>query len=220
MSSGFHRNFFLLGPAGRLEALLWTPPTSAPVELAALVCHPHPLFGGTMHNKVVYRAAKTLHLFGAPVLRFNFRGAGLSEGEHDRGRGEADDVRAALDFLAQEYPHRPLLLAGFSFGAWVGLSAGCADARVRELAGLGLPVDDSDFSYLRACDKPKLFLQGAQDQYGARDNLQALFDGLPEPKRLVFVDGADHFFTGKLDRIEATLGQWLQERHSELMRKP
>ncbi len=173
-----------------------------------------------MHNKVVYRAAKTLHRFGAPVLRFNFRGAGLSEGEHDRGRGEADDVSAALDFLAKEYPQWPLLLAGFSFGAWVGLRAGCADVRVTELVGVGLPVDDSDFSYLRACDKPKLFLQGAQDQYGARDSLQALFDGLREPKRLVFVDGADHFFTGKLDRIEAALGQWLQERHPELMGKP
>jgi alpha/beta superfamily hydrolase len=216
VNSGFHRNFFLTGPAGRLEALLWTPPASAPVELAALVCHPHPLFGGTMHNKVVYRAAKTLHMFGVPVLRFNFRGAGLSEGAHDRGRGEADDVRAALDFLALEYPQRLLLLAGFSFGAWVGLRAGCADSRVRELVGLGLPVDDSDFSYLRACDKPKLFLQGAQDQYGARDTLQALFDGLPEPKRLVFVDGADHFFSDKLDRVEAALGQWLQERHTEL----
>lgn len=169
-----------------------------------------------MHNKVVYRAAKALHAFDVPVLRFNFRGVGLSEGEHDRGRGEADDVRAALDFLAKEYPQRPLLLAGFSFGAWVGLRAGCADARVRELVSLGLPVDDSDFSYLRACDKPKLFLQGAQDQYGARDNLQVLFDVLPEPKRLVFVDGADHFFTGKLDRVEAALGLWLQERHPEL----
>src|SRR5690349_18353795 len=116
------RNFFLEGPAGRLEAILWTPSTALHrAPLAALVCHPHPLFGGTMHNKVVYQAAKSLDAFGLPVLRFNFRGAGLSAGEHDRGNGEREDGRAALDFLAADFPETPLLLAGFSFGCGVGL---------------------------------------------------------------------------------------------------
>src|SRR5207249_534605 len=112
------RNFFLEGPAGRLEAILWTPSAAASLPLAAVVCHPHPLFGGTMHNKVVYQAAKSLDAIGVPVLRFNFRGAGLSAGVHDRGLGEQGDVRAALDYLVSEFPGVPLLLAGFSFGAW------------------------------------------------------------------------------------------------------
>src|ERR1700724_529370 len=131
-----HRTFFLQGPAGRVEALLWgVPPRDdgAAPQLAALVCHPHPLFGGTMHNKVVYQTAKTLHRFALPVLRFNFRGAGNSEGAHDEGRGELADVKAALDFLATEYAGVPLLLAGFSFGSWVGLQVACSDARAREM---------------------------------------------------------------------------------------
>ena len=121
--------------------------------LAAVVCHPHPLFGGTMHNKVVYQTAKTLHRFGLPVLRFNFRGVGSSEGSHDQGEGEREDVSAALDFLAGEYPGAPLLLAGFSFGSWVGLRVGCRDARVTHLIGLGLPVE-------RPGRRPRIFLSG------------------------------------------------------------
>ncbi len=214
MADVFHRSFFLSGPAGRLEAMLWTTPNPDPV-MAAVVCHPHPLYGGTMHNKVVFRAAKTLHGRGVPVLRFNFRGAGLSEGQHDRGLGEAEDVRAALDFLEKEFPRRPLLLAGFSFGAWVGLRVGCADARVTELVGLGIPVNDSDLSYLRACAKPKLFLQGERDQFGSAARVEALFAELLEPKELVFVSAADHFFTGKLDEMAAALDAWLAERQTE-----
>ncbi len=124
MAEQTHRKLLLDGPAGRLEAILWKPATSAarPI-LAAVVCHPHPLFGGTMHNKVIYQVNKTLDRLNVPVLRFNFRGAGLSEGTHDRGIGERDDVRAALDFLAADFPAARLLLAGFSFGAWVGLRA-------------------------------------------------------------------------------------------------
>ena len=123
MAETFHRNFFIAGPAGRLEALLWTVPVADP-PLVAVVCHPHPLFGGTMHNKVVYQAAKVLHLRDIPVLRFNFRGAGQSEGIHDRGIGERDDVRAALDYLSAEFPQRPILLAGFSFGSVGGFARG------------------------------------------------------------------------------------------------
>lgn len=219
MADTFHRNFFLNGPAGKLEALLWTVPHPNP-PMTALVCHPHPLFGGTMHNKVVYQTAKALHNRGLPVLRFNFRGAGASEGAHDRGVGERDDVRAALDYLAREFPATPILLAGFSFGSVVGLRVGCADDRVAELIGLGLPVNDSDLSYLQECTKPKLILQGGYDQFGSREKLESFFESLPEPKRLVIINGADHFFTGQLDKVAAELDVWLDERHSRAAALP
>ncbi len=214
MAEVFHRSFFLEGPAGRLEALLWTvPPSPSPgnPHFVALVCHPHPLFGGTMHNKVVYQAAKALHEQGAPVLRFNFRGAGLSEGQHDKGMGEREDVRTAIEYLAREFPGRPIVLAGFSFGAYVGLRVGCADARVVQVIGMGLPANDVDISYLRACAKPKLILQGGNDQYGSRANIETLFATLTEPKRLVIVEGADHFFAGHLDEVGAAIKAWLDE---------
>jgi len=206
------RSFFLEGPAGRLEAILWTPPAGAAPPFAALVCHPHPLFGGTMHNKVIYQAAKSLSSLGLPVLRFNFRGAGTSAGTHDRGRGEQGDVRAALDFLAAEFPGVPLLLAGFSFGSWVGLRVGCEDQRVTHLIGLGAPVNDSDFSYLSECAKPKLFVQGGNDQFGALDKLTALVASLPGDNRVVEVPGVDHFFTGKLDELDRPITSWVSER--------
>jgi hypothetical protein len=212
MAETFHRNFFLTGPAGRLEALLWTVPVADP-PLVAVVCHPHPLFGGTMHNKVVYQAAKALHLRDIPVLRFNFRGVGHSEGVHDRGVREAEDLRAALDYLATEFPQRPILLAGFSFGSVVGLRVGCAEQRVSDLIGLGLPVDHSDLMYLHDCAKPKLIVQGGSDQFGSRANVEALFATLPAPKKLVFVEGADHFFTGQLEKVRVAIDDWLDERH-------
>jgi uncharacterized protein len=208
MADVFHRTFFIEGPAGQLEAMLWTAREADPT-LVALVCHPHPLFGGTMHNKVVYQAAKALHQSGLPVLRFNFRGAGLSEGEHDKGRGEQDDVRAAIGYLAEQFPGKPILLAGFSFGAWVGLRVGCEDSRVTQLIGMGIPVDNSDLNYLRTCAKPKLILQGGNDQFGSRANVEALFAAIPEPKRLVIVDGPDHFFVGKLDQIASAITAWI-----------
>ena len=204
----FHRSLFLDGPAGRLEALLWTS-TQAHPAMVALVCHPHPLYGGTMHNKVVFQAAKSLHELGLPVLRFNFRGAGLSHGEHDRGRGEREDVRTTLDYLAGEFPGLPVVLAGFSFGSWVGLRVGAEDSRVTRLIGIGIPVNDSDFSYLRGSTKPKLFVVGAEDQFAARQRLEALMDSLAEPKRLVLVEGAGHFFNGKLDRLDRAITEWM-----------
>ena len=219
MADIFHRNFFLAGPAGRLEALLWTVPI-ADSPLAALVCHPHPLFGGTMHNKVVYQAAKALQLRGIPVLRFNFRGAGQSEGLHDRGIGEQDDVRAALDYLAAEFPRTPILLAGFSFGSLVGLRVGCEDQRVSDLIGLGIPVDHSDLTYLRDCTKPKLIVQGGSDQFGSHANVAALFATLPGPKKLVFIEGADHFFTGQLEKVRNAIDAWLDERHPRASAAP
>jgi len=206
----FHRSLFLNGPAGRLEALLWTSAAAAPA-MAALVCHPHPLYGGTMHNKVVFQAAKSLHGLGLPVLRFNFRGAGLSEGEHDRGRGEQEDVRRAIEFLAGEFPGVPVVLAGFSFGAWVGLRVGVEDARVTRLIGIGIPVNDSDFSDLRGSKKPKLFVVGTEDRFASRDRVEELVNSLEEPKRLVMVPGADHFFVRKLDQLDRAIRDWMGE---------
>jgi uncharacterized protein len=215
MADVFHRTIFIPGPAGRLEAMLWTARDRNP-QFAAVVCHPHPLFGGTMHNKVVFQTAKALHASGAPVLRFNFRGAGLSEGAHDQGRGERDDVRAATDYLEAQFPGKPILLAGFSFGAWVGLRVGCDDTRVTRLVGLGLPVDSSDLNYLRMCAKPKLIIQGGNDQFGSRANLEALFARLPEPKQLVIVRAADHFFAGRLDQVRAAITEWIAAPSSHL----
>ena len=209
------RSLFLDGPAGRLEAILWTPIRETPPPLAALVCHPHPLYGGTMHNKVVYQVTKTLDAHGLPVLRFDFRGAGLSAGVHDNGRGEQDDVRAALDFLAGKFPRLPLLLAGFSFGCWVGLRVGCEDSRVTELVGLGAPVNDSDFSYLSRCAKPKLFLHGGEDEHGAVEKVRKLVASLPGENQLVVIEHADHFFTGKLGQMGDALSSWLAARHPD-----
>ena len=186
-------------------------------RMAALVCHPHPLFGGTMHNKVVYQAAKSLDALGLPVLRFNFRGTGLSEGKHDRGEGERGDVRAGLDFLAAEFPSIPLLVAGFSFGCWVGLRVGCEDARVTSLIGLGAPVNNADFSYLSHCAKPKLFVLGANDIYGAPDKLKSVVSAAAGENKIVIVEDADHFFVGKLDRVDHAITAWLTGRNPELL---
>src|SRR6202158_5865579 len=178
------RSLFLAGPAGRLEALLNAGSPNA--THAAVVCHPHPLYRGTLHNKVVFHAMKALNSFGFPVLRFNFRGTGLSQGEHDHENGERDDVRAALDWLDHEF-HLPLIFAGFSFGAAVGLRAACPDARVKAAIGLGLPVspvDDRayDFSFLQSCAKPKLFVSGDRDQFGTPAQLEKLVAAIPDPK--------------------------------------
>jgi hypothetical protein len=205
------RSLFLDGPAGRLEALLNAGAEDA--TYAAVVCHPHPLYGGTLHNKVVFHTMKALNSFGYPVLRFNFRGAGLSQGEHDRGDGEEEDVRTALNWLDREF-HLPIIFAGFSFGAAVGLRAACPDERVRAVIGLGLPVaavDDRtyDFEFLQACMKPKLFVSGDRDQFGPRAKLEAVVGSLPEPKKLVIVPGADHFFEGRLRELRETIEAWV-----------
>jgi uncharacterized protein len=205
-------SFFLEGSVGRLESVLWTPITNTPRRIAALVCHPHPLFGGTMHNKVVYQTAKSLDHLGIPVLRFNFRGAGLSEGAHDRGHGELDDVRAALDFLDAEFAGAPILVAGFSFGCWMGSRVGCSDQRVKELICLGTPVNNTDFSFLGECNRPKLFVHGANDEHGDVKKLESLVAKLPGEKSLVIVSGADHFFAGKLDQLDAAITSWLTAR--------
>jgi hypothetical protein len=207
------RSFFLDGPAGRLEALLnaGTPDAS----YAAVVCHPHPLFGGTLHNKVVFHAMKALNSFGFSVLRFNFRGTGLSQGEHDHGNGELDDVRTALDWLDHEF-HLPLIFAGFSFGAAVGLRAACADERVKAAIGLGLPaspIDDRiyDFNFLASCVKPKLFVSGDRDQFGTPAQLENLVQSIPGQKKLTLIAGADHFFEGRLKEMRDAVELWIGE---------
>ncbi|MGA7513240.1 MAG: alpha/beta fold hydrolase, partial [Candidatus Sulfotelmatobacter sp.] len=212
------RSLFLEGPAGRLEALLNAGSENA--THAAIVCHPHPLFGGTLHNKVVFHTMKALNSFGFPVLRFNFRGAGLSHGEHDHGNGEVEDVRTALDWLDAEF-HLPLLFAGFSFGAAVGLRAACPDARVKALIGVGVPAipvaADAEaprvyaFDFLHDCAKPKLFVSGARDQFGPRAKLEALVASVPEPKKLVLIEGGDHFFEGRLRELRETIEGWAKE---------
>lgn len=200
----------LRSPAGKLEALLNAGRADAPY--AALVCHPHPLGGGTMHNKVVYHTAKAFQAVGLPVLRFNFRGTGLSEGQHDHGRGEQDDVRAALDWLENEF-HKPILFAGFSFGSFVGLRVCCGDARVRGLIGLGLPVHaegrDYHYDFLAHCTQPKLFISGTRDQYGPREKLQSVIDIAAQPAEMVWIQEADHFFAGKLDDVRRAILAWL-----------
>ena len=203
------RNLFLPGPAGQLEAILWTPPPGHASPFAAVVCHPHPLFGGTMHNKVVYQATKSLSALGMPVLRFNFRGTGLSAGQHDRGIGERGDVRAALDFLHREFPDAELLVAGFSFGSMVGLRVGCEDDRVVRLIGLGIPVNNTDFSFLQECAKPKLLVHGEHDEHGALPHVRELFLTLPGENLLVDVPGADHFFVGQLDQVDRAIAHWM-----------
>jgi hypothetical protein len=173
-----------------------------------------------MHNKVVFHTMKALHSFGFPLLRFNFRGTGLSQGEHDQGNGEVDDVRAALDWLDREY-HLPLVFAGFSFGAAVGLQAACSDARVRAAIGVGIPAGPVaagsevprvySFGFLQDCAKPKLFISGARDQFGPREKLEALVASVPEPKKLVLIEGGDHFFEGRLREMRDAIEGWARE---------
>ncbi len=179
-----------------------------------MVCHPHPLFGGTMHNKVVFHAMKALNAFGFPVLRFNFRGAGASAGEHDYGRGEIADTRVALDYLAARFAV-PIIFAGFSFGAAVGLRAAVPHPQVEALISLGTPInaDGREYTYeaLQESKKPKLLLSGGSDEFATPDQLERVFASAAGPKRLVVIPEADHFFAGRLDQMRAALSDWVRE---------
>lgn len=185
---------------GQLEAILREP--AAPVA-AAVLCHPHPLGGGTMNNNVVYRAARAMVDAGIAVLRFNFRGVGASTGRHDGGAGEEDDALAALEHLALRHPNLPLWMAGFSFGARVGLTVGARDGRVAKLLGIGLALNMFDYSFLDACGKPKAIIQAANDEYGGRAPIEAAVARMAEPKRLWVVDDATHLFPQHLGELEA-----------------
>jgi uncharacterized protein len=192
------------GPAGKLEALVEEPEDQAPIE-ACVVCHPHPLYGGTMHNKVVHRLARALRRRGAVVLRFNFRGVGRSEGQHDHGAGEIHDARAALDWLRARYPHLPYSLAGFSFGSIVILNLGCALAEAARLIAVGFPPRAGAASALASCIVPKIFITSTQDKYAPRAEVEELYGTISEPKQMIWIEAEDHFFHGALDRLEETV---------------
>ncbi len=192
-------SLFLPGPAGRIEAVLKRRPGAA---VAAVVCHPHPQYGGTLYNKVVSRAARAIHAAGVTVLRFNFRGVEASDGHFDGGPGEVSDTRAVMDSLAPEFSH--LLVAGYSFGSWVGLRAGAADPRVRALIGIGLPLNVFDFAYLRNTQKPLLLLHGERDEWGDADEVQKLASSLPGPVTLEIFPGANHSLA---NHLEAMMGK-------------
>jgi alpha/beta superfamily hydrolase len=217
----------IAGPIGRLEALLDEPlplrgvgadglvhagrPGSA-IRAAVVFAHPHTEYGGTMHTKVVYQAAKTMGRIGCAVLRFNFRGAGTSAGSFTGGPGEKDDFRAALDFVSRQYPDAPIWAAGMSFGAWIAMTTGADDPRVSTLIGIAPPLANRDFEAVRTTAKPKFFIQGERDEVCPLKDLRAFYGRCAEPKDLVVIDGADHVFDGKVtdvaDAVEDLLGDW------------
>lgn len=201
----------LLGPAGRLEALYEAPP--AP-RFAAVVCHPHPLHGGTLHNHATYRLARAVRAQGGVTLRFNFRGVGLSAGRHDAGRGEAEDARAALGWLADRHPELPRYACGFSFGAWMALEAGCADPAVPGIlcAGLALSLREGIAELARACPRPVAVVQAERDEFALPAEVERAFAGAAAPRRITVVEGASHLFTEALPALEREAGEamaWL-----------
>ncbi|MBY0505482.1 MAG: alpha/beta hydrolase [Bryobacteraceae bacterium] len=187
------------GPAGRLEALLEEPDT--PPVIVSLVCHPHPQHGGTMHNKVVYRLARGLRREGSVVLRFNYRGVNLSEGQYDKGVGEVEDARACLALLRERYPALPFQVAGFSFGSRIALKLGCA-MQPQQIIAVGFPTVYSDRAFLESCTQPRVFIQSTNDEFGPGPDLLAMYEPLPEPKSLHWVPSKDHFFVDALDDFE------------------
>lgn len=201
------RHVDLFSSAGRLEALYRELQDPAGV---AVICHPHPLGGGTLHNKVVFRAARGLESANVATLRFNFRGAGASAGVHDEGEGEQQDVVAAIDWIVKYHPGKKLIVGGFSFGAWVSSRVACEMPNVDALFLIGTPVNKYDFGYLRHCEKPMLFLHGTQDEYGDVGKLEKLIPTVRNAESVV-VTGADHFFTKQLDAVEETMRGWAVE---------
>jgi alpha/beta superfamily hydrolase len=202
-------NLFIPAPHGRLEAILKEP--RGEVRGVALVLHPHPLGGGTMHNKVVFRAAAALNEAGLITLRVNFRGVGQSTGTHDEGYGEQDDVRTGLDYLAGKYAEEEITLCGFSFGARVGLEVGIADNRVVRLISIGTPVDKYDFSFLEQCRIPILFVHGEHDEYGDVNRLREIVERIAThtPADLRVIAGAGHFFDNQLDELKRVIAEWV-----------
>jgi len=214
-------NLFIPAPHGRLEAILKEPPEGLARGMA-LVLHPHPLGGGTMHNKVVVRAASALNDAGLITLRINFRGVGQSTGEHDEGRGELEDVRYGLNYLKEKYPNLDLLLCGFSFGARVGLEVGISDERVVGLISIGTPLDKYDFSFLEACRKSILFVHGDRDEFGEVAKIKEMVAKL-EPHtqvQLSIIEGAGHFFEGHLDELKQVIKEWVMKQLNQRADSP
>ena len=208
-------NLFIPAPHGRLEAIL-KEPREGEARGVALVLHPHPLGGGTMHNKVVFRAAAALNDAGVITLRVNFRGVGQSTGTHDEGYGEQDDVRVGLDYLAEKYPAQEITLCGFSFGARVGLEVGIADDRVVRLVSIGTPVDKYDFSFIEHCRKPILFVHGENDEYGDVNRLREIVERVAAhtPAELRVIKAAGHFFDNQLDELKRAITEWIRARRT------
>ena len=206
-------NLFIPAEHGLLEAILKEPRDGSPKGVA-LVLHPHPLGGGTMHNKVVFRAAAALNDSGLTTLRFNFRGVGQSTGKHDEGRGELNDVRAGLDYLSRHYPGQRITLCGFSFGSRVGLEVGIEDPRVAFLIGIGTPLEKYDFDFLTACRKPLLLVHGEHDEFGDVEQVRQLAADLEKntPVKLIVVPGTGHFFENRLDDLKRAITAWITEQ--------
>ncbi|MGI8554815.1 MAG: alpha/beta hydrolase [Pyrinomonadaceae bacterium] len=203
-------NLFIPAAHGRLEAILKEP--AGALKGAALVAHPHPLGGGTMHNKVVYRAAAGLLEAGLITLRFNYRGVGNSTGTHDAGRGEKDDIRAVLNYLEENYPQQEITFAGFSFGSRFGAETVLNDERVPRIISIGTQVDKYDYSFLQKCRKPILFVHGDSDEFGSVENLRKLYDSLKCEKELIIFENCGHFFDKHLNELKDAIRNWVIER--------
>jgi len=209
-------NLLIPAPHGQLEAIYRAPHHEA--ARVALVLHPHPQHGGTMHNKVVFRAARALQQAGYEVLRLNFRGVGASTGQYNHGRGEVEDARLALDYLLNDQPRaREVIVAGFSFGSFVGMQLGCSDDRVKRLIAIGTPASGYDWEVLKRCAKPKLFVHGQQDTIAPLAPLETMLAGLPpgNPHHLVRIPGAGHFFDHQLDELLRVIEEWAASSDSE-----
>lgn len=206
-------NLFIPVAHGQLEAIL-KEPRQGPVQAVALVLHPHPLGGGTMHNKVVFRAAAALNDAGVTTLRINFRGVGQSTGQHDEGRGELDDVRAGLDYLSSQYPNLSIVVCGFSFGSLVGLDVGIKDDRVKYLIGIGTPLDKYDFTFLESCRKPLLLVHGEHDEFGDVEKVRQVAADLEKHTqvRLIVIPGSGHFFENRLDELKSAITDWITQQ--------
>jgi uncharacterized protein len=201
---------FLPGPVGRLEAILWTPKDGAPARAAAVVCHPHPLGGGTMDNNVVFRTARGLQSAGLAVLRFNFRGTGASEGVHDGSGGEEEDVVAALDHFARELPALELWAAGFSFGARTVASLARREARIRRMCLVALPSKAYDCSFVREVRQPTYVLLAEHDQYGTPADFRERIGPLEANVEVDVVEGVEHFFRGRTPEVERRVRAWAE----------
>ena len=196
---------------GRLEALYWA--ATEPVA-AAIVCHPHPLHGGTMHNHVTYRLAQAWRDAGVSCVRFNFRGVGRSTGNHDQGRGEVDDALAALDWLAAEVPGVPLYASGFSFGSRTALKLSTQEARVQKVLAVGVAVDMFDMKFITGLEQPAAFIHADTDEYGKLENVRALLAQVKAKHELFVVTDSDHLCTGRLDAFSEQAKKavsWLRE---------
>jgi hypothetical protein len=211
--TGERMRFMIAAETVQLEAHLREP--GNPIRGAALLCHPHPVYGGTMDNRVVYRASKAAAGAGFAALRFNFRGAGNSTGRYDDGIGEKEDVGAALNWLDGKYPGRYLAIVGYSFGAWVGLQVGCTDRRVKAIVGLGLPLNIWNMDFLADSPKPALYVVGTRDEFCSAENLDRLARRLPPASRVRRIEGADHFFGGAVDFVASLITDFLRDLRTE-----